>query len=75
MRVNADDGSIGLPKSVRETFGDEFELVVRNDRLVLVPIPDDPLEALREEARQSDQSVKQLKERALEEALDEAGRE
>ena len=73
MRVSADNGSIRLPKSVRKTFGDEFELVVRNDRLVLVPVPDEPLEALREEARGSDRTVDDLKRDALEEALDEAG--
>ena len=74
MRVSTDDGRIYLPKSMREEFGDEFELIDRGDRLVLVPVPDDPLEALREEAQKSDRTAEQLKESALEEALEEAGR-
>ena len=74
MRVSTDDGRIYLQKSLREEFGDEFELIDRGDRLVLVPIPEDPLEALREEARKSDKSAEQLTESALDEALDEAGR-
>jgi bifunctional DNA-binding transcriptional regulator/antitoxin component of YhaV-PrlF toxin-antitoxin module len=74
MRVSTDDGRIYLPKSLREEFGDEFELIDRGDRLVLVPIPEDPLEALREEAQKSDKSADQLKKSALDEALDEAGR-
>ncbi|MFP8954353.1 AbrB/MazE/SpoVT family DNA-binding domain-containing protein [Natrialbaceae archaeon A-arb3/5] len=74
MRVSTDDGRIYLPKSMREEFGEEFELIDRGDRLVLVPVPDDPLEALRQEARKSDKTAEQLKESALEEALEEAGR-
>jgi bifunctional DNA-binding transcriptional regulator/antitoxin component of YhaV-PrlF toxin-antitoxin module len=74
MRVTAADGRIYLPKGLREKFGEEFELIDRGDRLVLVPIPDDPLEALREEARETDKSVEELKQSALEEALEEAGR-
>ena len=74
MRVSTDDGRIYLPKSLRDEFGEEFELIDRGDRLVLVPVPDDPLEALREEARMSDNSAEELKERALTEALEEAGR-
>lgn len=74
MDVDAEDGRIYLPKRLREKFGDRFQLVDRGDRLVLIPIDDDPLEALREEARETDRSVAELKERALEEAMDEAGR-
>ena len=74
MRVSTDDGRIYLPKSMRKEFGEEFELIDRGDRLVLVPVPDDPLEALREEARKSDKTAEELKESALEEALEEAGR-
>ena len=74
QRVRADDGRIYLPKSLREEFGEEFELIDRGDRLVLAPIPEDPLEALREEARKSDGSADELKESALDEALEEAGR-
>jgi bifunctional DNA-binding transcriptional regulator/antitoxin component of YhaV-PrlF toxin-antitoxin module len=74
MKVKADDGRIYLPKELREEFGDEFELIDRGDRLVLVPVPDDPLGALREEAAKSESSARELKESALEEGLEEAGR-
>lgn len=73
MHVDAKDGRIYLPKQLREKFGSSFELVDRGDRLVLVPVADDPLAALREEARTTDKTVEELKESALEEALDEAG--
>lgn len=74
MRITARDGRIYLPKELREKFGEEFELIDRGDRLVLVPQPDDPLEALREEVRDSDKSVEELTDGALAEALEEAGR-
>jgi AbrB family looped-hinge helix DNA binding protein len=73
MRVTTSDGRIYLPKEIREKFGDKFELLDRGDRLVLVPLPDEPLEALREEARDTDKTVDELKAGALAEALDEAG--
>lgn len=73
MKVKADDGRIYLPKELREEFGDEFELIDRGDRLVLVPVPDSPLEALRAEASATEKSAEELAESALDEALDEAG--
>jgi len=74
MRVTADNGRIYLSKDIREKFGTEFELIDRGDRLVLVPTPDDPLEALREETRETNKSVEKLRQSALAEALEEAGR-
>ncbi|MFB1062807.1 AbrB/MazE/SpoVT family DNA-binding domain-containing protein [Natrinema sp. H-ect4] len=73
MRVSADDGHLSLPKSIREQFGEEFELIERSDRLILVPVPDEPLEALRDETAASEKTVAQLEESALKEALEEAG--
>lgn len=73
MDVDADDGRIYLPKRLREKYGEEFELVDRGDRLVLIPIDDDPLKALREEVRLSEKSVAELKDAALAQALEEAG--
>jgi len=46
--VDAEDGRIYLSKSLREKFGHRFELVDRGDRLVLLPVDENPLEALRE---------------------------
>lgn len=74
MDVDAEDGRIYVPKRLREKYGDRFELVDRGDRLVLVPIDDDPLEALREEARGTDKSVAELKQGALAQALEDAGK-
>lgn len=73
MDVDAEDGRVYLPKHLREKFGDRFELVDRGDRLVLIPVDEDPLAALREEFRDVDASVEEMKQGALDEALDEAG--
>ena len=73
MDVDAEDGRIYLPKRLREKFGDQFELVDRGDRLVLVPVAEDPLEALREEFQNVDGTAEELKQGALDEALDETG--
>lgn len=74
MDVDAEDGRIYLPKRLRQKYGERFELVDRGDRLVLIPIDEDPLEALREEARSSEKSVAELKDGALAQALEDAGR-
>lgn len=74
MDVDADDGRIYLPKRLREKYGDRFELVDRGDRLVLIPIDEDPLEALREEASGTEKSVAELTDAALAQALADAGR-
>lgn len=73
MDVDADDGRIYLPKRLREKYGDRFELVDRGDRLVLIPVAEDPLAALREEANATEKSVAELKDAALEQALEDAG--
>lgn len=74
MDVDAEDGRIYLPKRFREKYGDRFELVDRGDRLVLIPVDEDPLAGLREEARGSEKSVTELKDGALAQALEDAGR-
>jgi bifunctional DNA-binding transcriptional regulator/antitoxin component of YhaV-PrlF toxin-antitoxin module len=74
MEVTAEGGRVYLPKALRDRYGETFELVDRGDRLVLVPIPEDPLETLREEWADVDASVEDLSEAAEQEALDEAGR-
>lgn len=73
MDVDAGDGRIYLPKRLREKYGHRFELVDRGDRLVLIPVDEDPLEGLREEARGTEKSVAELKEGALAQALEDAG--
>lgn len=74
MRVEASDGRIYLPKAFREEFGERFELIERDGRLVLIPIAADPLAALREEFSDVDATAEALADAALEEALEEAGR-
>ncbi|MFW6437216.1 MAG: AbrB/MazE/SpoVT family DNA-binding domain-containing protein [Halococcoides sp.] len=74
MEVTADDGRVYLPKETREKFGTRYELVDRGDRLLLVPLPDDPLATLRAEAADSSRTVEELAAGAHEEALEEAGR-
>jgi bifunctional DNA-binding transcriptional regulator/antitoxin component of YhaV-PrlF toxin-antitoxin module len=73
MDVDAEDGRIYLPKRLREKFGERFELIDRGDRLVLIPIDDDPLAALRDEVRSSEKSVAELTDAALAQALEDAG--
>lgn len=61
MEVDASDGWIELPEHVRETYGDRFHLVEDGDRLLLFPIADDPLAALREEFEDVDSSARELR--------------
>lgn len=64
MLVDASDGQIELPDGVRARHGDRFHLVEHGDRLLLLPIADDPLEALREEFEGVASSPEELRERA-----------
>lgn len=73
MEVDAADGRIYLPKELREKYGDQFRLVERGDQLVLLPVAEDPLEALREEFADVDKSVRELREDARESAIEDAG--
>ena len=74
MSIKAHDGRIYIPKKIREKFGEKFRIIECKDRLILLPVAEDPLKALREEWKDVDESVEELKEKALEEALEEAGR-
>lgn len=74
MKVDAGDGKIYIPKEKRDRMGSEFELIDRGDRLILIPLEDDPLEALRDEVGDVGKSVKEIKSDALEKAMEEAGR-
>jgi bifunctional DNA-binding transcriptional regulator/antitoxin component of YhaV-PrlF toxin-antitoxin module len=64
-------GRVTIPKDVREKYGERYRLVELRDGVKLVPIPDDPLSALR--GATSDE----LKEASIEEvrkAVDEEAR-
>lgn len=69
-----DRGRLTLPKELRERYGDRYHIVELHDGIKLVPVSEDPLEALREEFSDVDESAAELRERAREAALDEAGR-
>jgi len=43
-----DSGRLSLPAKLREQHGDRFHIVDYADRIVLIPIDDDPLAAVRE---------------------------
>ena len=69
-----DRGRLTLPKEVRERYGERYHIVQLHDGIKLIPIADDPLDALRDEFADVDKSVDELREDAREVALDEAGR-
>lgn len=69
-----DRGRLTIPKSLREQFGEEYHVVALHDGIKLVPKSDDPMESLREAFTDVDASIGELRDSALDAALDEAGR-
>ncbi len=69
-----DRGRLTLPKEVRERYGDRYYIVQLHDGIKLIPVDDDPLDALRDEFAEVEKSADELREEARETALDEAGR-
>ena len=67
-------GRVTIPKAIRERFGERYRLVELDDGVKLVPIPDDPVAALRSAA--SDElkgaSMDDLREAALDEGREQA---
>lgn len=74
MVTTAKNGYVYIPEDLREKFGERFHVVERDDSLVLVPVSDDSLEVLRDEFLDVEKSVEKLKERALKEGVEEAGK-
>lgn len=68
-----DRGRLTLPKELRERYGDHYRVVDLHDGIKLVPVADDPLDALREEFADVDKTAEKLRESARDAALDEAG--
>ncbi|OVE84265.1 AbrB/MazE/SpoVT family DNA-binding domain-containing protein [Natronolimnobius baerhuensis] len=68
-----DRGRLTLPKEVRERYGDRYHVVQLSDGVKLVPVADDPLEALRDEFEDVEKSADELREEARNAALDGAG--
>ncbi len=73
MTIKTKDGRIYLSKEIREKYGERFRMIECKDRIVLLPVSEDPLKKLREEWEDVEGTVEELKEKALKEAIDEAG--
>lgn len=69
-----DRGRLTLPKEIRERYGDRYHIVDLHDGIKLIPIDDEPLEALRAAFADVDKTAVELQQEAREAALDEAGR-
>ncbi|RDZ96005.1 hypothetical protein DEQ92_21585 [Haloferax sp. Atlit-6N] len=76
MSIETDShGRLYLSSELRKKYGERFHVVEYQDRLELIPIEEDPLEAVRDEIGDSleDKSVAELREDALEKAKQEVG--
>ncbi|WP_049987685.1 AbrB/MazE/SpoVT family DNA-binding domain-containing protein [Halobellus rufus] len=69
-----DRGRLTLPKDLREQYGDRYRIVQVHDGIKLVPVSENPLEALRDEFADVEKTAEELRSEARESALDEAGR-
>lgn len=69
-----DRGRLTLPKELRDRYGDRYHVVDLHDGIKLIPVADDPLDALRDEFADVETRAAELREEAREDALDEAGR-
>lgn len=67
-------GRVTIPKALREEYGDRYWIVEGPDGIRLIPIAEDPLDALREEFGDVESASETLRDQARAEALDEAGR-
>lgn len=75
MSVETDShGRLYLPSELRQKYGEKFHVVEYEDRLELIPIDEDPLQAVRDEIGDALEgtSRKKLREEALERAKQEA---
>ncbi|WP_276270991.1 AbrB/MazE/SpoVT family DNA-binding domain-containing protein [Haloarcula litorea] len=74
-RVRTDErGRVTIPKEIRDRYGEKFRLVELDSGIKLVPIPDDPVEALRAAASDElrEASLEDLEEAAQEEAREQS---
>jgi hypothetical protein len=75
MSVETDShGRLYLSSELREKYGEKFHVVEYEDRLELIPIDEDPLQAVRDEIGDAleGESIEQLREEALDRAKQEA---
>jgi bifunctional DNA-binding transcriptional regulator/antitoxin component of YhaV-PrlF toxin-antitoxin module len=69
-----DRGRLTLPKELRERYGDRYHIVELHDGIKLVPVAEEPLDALRDEFADVEKTATELRQGARDTALDEAGR-
>lgn len=69
-----DSGRLTLPKELRERYGDRYHVVELHDGIKLIPVPDEPLDALRDEFEDVGKAGRELRAAARDAAVDEAGR-
>ena len=67
-------GRLTLPKEIRERYGDRYRIVQLHDGIKLIPLEDEPLDALRSEFADVEKTAEELRQDARNAALDEAGR-
>lgn len=75
MSIETDShGRLYLPAELRQKYGEKFHVVEYADRLELIPIDEDPLQAVRDEIGDAldGTSREELRERALERAKQDA---
>lgn len=71
-----DRGRITIPKEFRDRHGERYRIVSLDTGIKLIPIPDDPIDALQEAASEELQaaSIAELREAASTEAEEQSGR-
>lgn len=75
MSVETDShGRLYLPSELRQKYGEKFHVVEYEDRIELIPIDDDPLQAVRDEIGDAleETSREELQREALQRAKQEA---
>lgn len=78
MAVETDDrGRLYLPKDLREKHGERFRVLDLPSRVILIPIDDDPLQAVRDSVgdRFDDRSIEEIRGDILDAAAREADAE
>ncbi|MBI2674927.1 MAG: AbrB/MazE/SpoVT family DNA-binding domain-containing protein [Candidatus Aenigmarchaeota archaeon] len=75
-----DRGRLLLSKETRKKYGDEFAVVQAPGEIVLIPVPRDPLRALKQEGRRLPKGLsiaeikRKARDHAMKEILEEAGK-
>lgn len=68
-----DRGRLYLPKPLRERYGERFRIVQRHDGIKLIPLPEDPVEGLRQAMPGiQEASIEELRRQADQAARDDA---